>query len=159
MTTRLRPEQEAAIEEFLRTRQHIEGPESVLRVSYVAHVSALLAEIDALREELDDTRVALGLERVDNAIKTALWETAIKDMAQLRKQLEDAQAPLVWSDELPTKKGRYWVREGGFPETIADVGEDAGGRVRVIWASGHSSLVSDALHCQWAGPISPPQEP
>lgn len=145
MTARLTPEQEAEIK---RRAQFANAPDDI---------RALLAEIDALRESLDDMRMALYLERVDNAFKTALWETAIKDAAQLRKERDEARAGLVWSDESPTEPGCYWIKESGFPEGVANVHEDAGGRMRVIWASGHSSLVSDVLHCQWAGPIAPPE--
>lgn len=60
---------------------------------------------------------------------------------------------LVWTDDLPTREGWYWVKDGTTLRVICVASE---GNELTYHVDGMNA--DDLPNCQWAGPIPAPVE-
>lgn len=176
MTTRLTPEQHKEIKKFRQEKQYMTAPEALVRLAYGAHTKALLAERGALLDIASQAihREMSLLDAALNALRDAgvpeapqgfnAPQAVILGIGLLRRQLEDAKARLVWSDELPTEPGLYWLQTRWriakkMPPQVVEV-EFVDGELAVLFHGRENSCFADQYddyQQQWSGPLVPPE--
>lgn len=172
---RLTPEQEAAINEFLRSGEYMTAQLATVRAAYGVHVGTLLADRSIL---LDIASQAIGREmNLLEAALSALRDAGVPEAPQelnapqavilgiglLRRQLEDAQEEaLEWSSEPPMTVGQYWYWGTTGKEVVQldqyVKNESAARSGWLVWRWGYGErfLVEDSSGAWWAGPIALP---
>lgn len=117
MTTRLTPEQETAINGLLRSGEYLITPANLIRAAYGVHVGTLLAEIDVLREIVEQKSEACShqLDIIDatlDALEDAgapeppeTWmlradQTMIWRISMLKWRIQDARAGVTRAESV-----------------------------------------------------------
>lgn len=68
---------------------------------------------------------------------------------------------MKWTDQKPTESGFYWLKDGSAEVVVqVDIGLFDSFRREYVWFPGSDSLTElYKITGQWAGPITPPEEP